>query len=91
MFAQTQCEGFRPPFLKGGAGGGRVALLDLRRGRNPLTALFFLLTFSFAPIWSKEKVAMESEPTTVPLDYTPIISLSHLPVNNQEKEKTQRS
>ena len=35
------------------------ALLALRRARNPPDGVFFLITFSFAPMVSKEKVAKD--------------------------------
>ena len=43
-----------------GAGGGRVALLAVRRRRNSL-GVSLLLTFLFAPAVSKRKVAMGAE------------------------------
>ena len=51
-------EKFWSSFFKSLRGGGREALLALRRGRNNL-GVFFLITFSFAPMVSKEKVAKE--------------------------------
>ena len=56
-------KSFRPPFSKGGAGGGRGALLALCGARILLTPFSFLITFSFAALASKEKVAEELEET----------------------------
>jgi len=62
MFAQTKRgESFRPPFSKGGAVEGAEPSSPSAEGEILLSAFFFLRAFSFAPIWSKEKAAMDSE------------------------------
>ena len=48
-------ESFRPPFSKGGAHPRRVALVALRRGRNPLYGIFFLLSFFFCACYGQKK------------------------------------
>ena len=57
MFAQALCKSFGRAFSKARAGGGRAGLLAARRRRNSPNGVFFLITFSFAPLVSKEKVA----------------------------------
>ena len=38
----------------------RVALVALRRARNLFSALFFLIAFSFAPAYAKEKAGIDT-------------------------------
>ena len=54
-------KNFGPPFSKGSAVEGAEPSSPLARGETPFLALFFLIAFSFAPIWSKEKAAKEAE------------------------------
>ena len=57
MFARTQCESFGQAFLKACEVEGAKPSSRSAEREIPQTALFFLLAFSFAPIWSKEKAA----------------------------------
>ena len=51
------CKSFGRAFSKARASGGRAGLLAARRRRNSPNGVFFLITFSFAPLVSKKKVA----------------------------------
>ena len=43
-----------------GRGQGQVALVALRRAQNLLSALFFLIAFSFAAAFAKEKAGIDT-------------------------------
>jgi hypothetical protein len=51
----TQCESFGRAFLKARAGGGREALLALRRARNPPNGAFLFVSFFFCAYMVKRK------------------------------------
>ena len=58
MIVFLKCEKFWSSFFKS-LWVGRAKPSSRSAEREISSALFFLLTFSFAPIWSKEKVAKE--------------------------------
>jgi len=59
-FAQTHCESFDKTFSKVFREPAAKRRSPLARGEIPQTAFFFLIAFSFAPTWSKEKATKES-------------------------------
>ncbi|MBE6628418.1 MAG: hypothetical protein E7629_05785 [Ruminococcaceae bacterium] len=57
ILRKTNCENFDQTFLKVCAVEAAEASSTPAGVEMSFLAFFFLLTFSFAPIWSKEKVA----------------------------------
>ena len=54
-------KSFRPPFSKGGWDKGKSPLSCSAERESSSSALFFLIAFSFAPVFAKEKAKRASD------------------------------